>query len=104
MSMLIQAYLLERYGPRLNAEQLAQALGYSVNTVYNKLAKGTLTVLSYLDDGKRWFDVRDVADYLDEVRAGTLASVGCSASGVAKSGARSPRQRAESQAHPQTVC
>ena len=27
MSLLTQAYLLERYGPRLNTKQLAEALG-----------------------------------------------------------------------------
>lgn len=103
MSMLVYVYLLEKYGPRLNAEQLADALGYAVNTVYNKLARGTLTVRSYLDDGKRWFDARDVAAYLDEVRAGTPASGSCSASDAANSGVRSRGQRAESRARPQTV-
>lgn len=69
MSLLTHAYLLETYGPRLNVEQCAHALGYVANTVYNKIAKGTFKVPSYLDDGKRWFDYRDVAQYLDECRA-----------------------------------
>lgn len=69
MSLLTQAYLLERYGPRLNVEQVAAVLGLTVVAVHNARHKGTLGLRMYTDAGKLWADYRDVASYLDEVRA-----------------------------------
>ena len=68
MSLMIQAHLLDRYGPRLDAESLAAVLGVSTKTVQNKIAANTLGIKTYVDGGKRWADVRDVADYLDSLR------------------------------------
>ena len=65
MSYLRQAYLLDTYGPRLNMEQLAHALGYVTNTIYNKISRGTLGVKIYQDDGKHWADFAAVAEYLE---------------------------------------
>jgi hypothetical protein len=69
MSLMTQAYLLEKYGPRLNAEQLAEALNITVTAMHNQRSKGTLAVKTYLDGGRVWADYRDVADFFDAVRS-----------------------------------
>lgn len=69
MSLLIQAHLLDRYGPRLDAEALGKVLGVETKTVQNKIAASTLGIRTYVDGGKRWADVRDVAEYFDACRA-----------------------------------
>lgn len=69
MSLMTQAYLLDNYGPRLNAEQVAQVLGITVVALHTARHKGTLGVRMYTDGGRLWADYRDVAGYLDEVRA-----------------------------------
>lgn len=71
MSLLTQAYLLERYGPRLTLEQLAEVLALKVKTVRNQIHLGTFPVPTYLD-GHRVADFRDVAAYLDERREEAL--------------------------------
>lgn len=68
MSAFKYFYMVETYGLRMTIEQTAHALGLATNTLYNKIAAGTLKVPSYLDDGKRWFDPQDVATYLDACR------------------------------------
>lgn len=69
MSLLTQAFLMERYGsPRLNVEQLAQVLGCTEKTIYNNVSSNTLGLRTYADKGKRYADVRDVAEYFDRVR------------------------------------
>lgn len=68
MSLLTQAYLLERFGPRLNAEQLAQVLGITVVALHTQRSKGVLGVRTYNAGGRIWADYRDVALYFDEVR------------------------------------
>jgi hypothetical protein len=68
MSLMLTAYLLETYGPRLGREDLAQVLGVTPRTLENKAYMGTLGVATYKDNGKVWADARDVAEYLDECR------------------------------------
>lgn len=65
MSLVTQAFVFERYGPRLGIEQLAEVLGISKGAVYNQVSDGTLPVKTYLDGGKRWADYRHVAEHLD---------------------------------------
>ena len=69
MSFFTTAYILETYGMRLNIEQTAHALGMATSTVYNKISAGTFKVPSYVEDGKRWIDHRDLVQYLDVCRA-----------------------------------
>lgn len=73
MSLVIQAMLFERYGPRLNIEQMAQTIGVTPKTLYNKISKGDMPIPTYLDEGKRYADIRDVADYFEKKRAEALA-------------------------------
>ncbi|HEY9012046.1 MAG TPA: hypothetical protein VIN06_13605 [Devosia sp.] len=70
MSLMIQAYLLEKYGPRLSIEQLAEVLSIKPGTLYNQVSAGTCTVRTYVDGGRRWADVRDVAEAFDRMRSG----------------------------------
>lgn len=69
MSLLTQAMMFERYGPRLSAEKLAEALGITKAALYNQVSAGTCPVKTYLDGGKRWADYRDVAEHFDRCRA-----------------------------------
>jgi len=66
---MLTAYLMEKYGPRLGTDQLAEVLGVSVKTLGNKLYRGEVGITTYKDQGKVWADARDVAEYLDECRA-----------------------------------
>lgn len=68
MSLITQAFIVERYGIRLGVEQLAVVLGISKGALYNQISAGTCPVKTYLDGGKRWADYRDVAAHLDACR------------------------------------
>lgn len=69
MSLLTQAYLLEKFGPRLTIEQLSQVLGLAKGSIYNQISAQTFPIPTYVDASKRWADYRDVAFYLDACRA-----------------------------------
>ncbi len=68
MSLITQAFIVERYGLRLNVDQLAEVLGISKGAVYNQISAGTCPVKTYIDGGKRWADYRDVAKHIDECK------------------------------------
>lgn len=69
MSLITQAYIVERYGLRLSVEQLAELLGMAKGSIYNQISAGTFPIPTYVDLGKRCADYRDVAAYLDECRS-----------------------------------
>ncbi len=69
MSLMTQAYLLEKYGPRLSIEQLAEVLSIKPGTLYNQVSAGTCSVRTYVDGGRRWADIRDVDEALESLRA-----------------------------------
>jgi hypothetical protein len=69
MSLMTHAYLLERYGPRLSLEQLAEVLGITYGAIRRLSSRGELVVPTYVEAGKRWVDYRDVAQHLDDCRA-----------------------------------
>lgn len=73
MSLLHEAIIVEKYGMRLTVDKLGEALGIAPQTIYNKIAKGEFNVPTYVDGGKRYSDYRDVAAYLDSLRAGSRA-------------------------------
>jgi len=68
MSLITQAFIVERYGLRLNVEQLADVLGVTKGALYNQFSAGTCPVKTYMDGGKRWADYRDVAAHLDQCK------------------------------------
>jgi len=73
MSFMSQAYLLDKYGPRLTMAELAEVLGVAHGTLRNRLSAGTLKCRTYYDGGTRYADFRDVAEYLDQCREQTPA-------------------------------
>lgn len=68
MSLITQAFIVERYGLRLTAEQLAEVLGITKPSLYNQISAGTCPVKTYLDGGKRYADYQHVAEHLDACR------------------------------------
>lgn len=52
MSLLTQAYILETYGPRLNAQQIASVLGITVSALHNQISDGTCPVKVYKQGGR----------------------------------------------------
>ena len=74
-SIVTQMIVAERYGVRLSIEQLASVLGISKGTVYNQLSAETFAIPTYLDNGKRFADYRDVAEHLDACRDRARAAV-----------------------------
>ncbi len=73
MSFFTQAYLLDKYGPRLDVQQAAEALGFSEQSLRNRLSRKSINLRTYLDGGARFVDVRDLAEYLDQAREGVRA-------------------------------
>lgn len=69
MSFLAAAYLLERYGLRLALAQLGEVLDMSAGSIRNQISEERFPVPTYLDQGRRYADHRDVAEYLDAARA-----------------------------------
>lgn len=68
MSMFMQAMIFEKYGARLNADQIAEVIGITKPALYNQISNGTCRLRTYVEHGKRWSDCRDVAQFLDDMR------------------------------------
>lgn len=68
MSILAQALIFERYGARLNIDQIAEVMGITKPALYNQISSKTCRMKTYVEHGKRWADFRDVAQFLDEAR------------------------------------
>lgn len=68
MSILTTMVLIERHGLRVDLEQLAQILDTTAANLRRKISERTMEIPTYVDGGKRWADVRDVAAYLDQKR------------------------------------
>lgn len=68
MSILAQMVLVEKYGLRVDLDRLAAILETTAPNLRRKISEGTMEIPTYLDGGKRWADVRDVADYFDARR------------------------------------
>lgn len=68
MSILTQMVLIEKYGLRVDLDRLASILETTAPNLRRRISEGTLEIPTYVDGGKRWADVRDVAEYLDARR------------------------------------
>lgn len=68
MSLLTHIYLLEQHGPRADLEKLAKILDTTPPNLRRRISEQTFEIPTYLDGGRRWADIRDVADYLDARR------------------------------------
>jgi hypothetical protein len=67
-SLVTQMFVAEKFGLRLDVNQLAQLLGISAGTVLNRISASTFGIPTYLDNGKRYADYRDVAAHFDAIR------------------------------------
>jgi hypothetical protein len=65
----VSQYLLRTYGPRLTTADLAAVLKLAQTTIWNTAASGHIKVPTYVDNGKRYADYRDVAAYLNQQRS-----------------------------------
>lgn len=79
MSFLTTAYLMEKHGLRLDLEALSKELDTTPANLRRRISLQDFEIPTYVDGGRRWADVRDVAAYLDQRRdqarkmhAGTL--------------------------------
>jgi len=64
-------FVMGQVGGRLllNLEETANVIGYEVSTAHSKIAKGEFPV-PMRKQGNKWFaDARDVASFLDAMRA-----------------------------------
>lgn len=68
MSLMTQAYLLEKYGPRMNIEQLAEVMSIAPATIYNQVSAGKFPIKTYVEGKMRYADLRDVTAYFDQCR------------------------------------
>lgn len=68
MSILTQMVLIEKHGLRVDLERLATILETTPPNIRRKISEGTFQIPTYVDGGKRWADIRDVAEYLDQCR------------------------------------
>lgn len=72
MTLLTLTFLMEKYGVRVNLEVLAVILDTTPGNLRRRISLGDLEIPTYLDSGRRWADIRDVAHYLDACRQNAL--------------------------------
>lgn len=73
-SLVTQMFVAEKYGLRLNVDDLADLLKLTKVAIYNQISTGNFGIKVYKDAGKTWADYRDVAEYLDECRERSRAT------------------------------
>lgn len=67
MSLLTLAHLLDKYGPVLTIDEVAEVLKKEPKTIRNRIAAKTFELRTYVD-GERVASAVDVAAYLDAKR------------------------------------
>lgn len=65
MKLLTQAYILEKFGPRMNMQQLASLLCMSEGTIRNQVSAETFPIPTYKEGASRYAPYDAVAEYLD---------------------------------------
>ena len=65
MKLLTQAYILEKFGPRLTMAQLATLLCLSEGTIRNQVSAECFPIPTYKEGAGRFAAYDAVADYLD---------------------------------------
>ena len=73
-SLVMQMVIFERYGARLDTDDLADVTKQARGTVLNQISAGRFPIPTYVDCGRRWADFRDVAAYLDSKQREAHAS------------------------------
>lgn len=74
MSFITLAYLMDRHGLRMDLETLAKELDSTPANLRRRISAEDFEIPTYVDGGKRWADVRDVANHFDQRRAQALAA------------------------------
>lgn len=67
MSLLTRAALLDKYGLRLNMDQLGKVLDLSSGHIHNMISRGQFPVRTYKDGGRRFASYEAVAEYLEKM-------------------------------------
>lgn len=67
-SLVTQMIVVEKYGMRLDSDELGKVLGITRGAVLNQISAGTFPIPTYKDGAKRYADYRDVAAYFDNCR------------------------------------
>ena len=67
MPLMTRAAILDKYGFRLNMEQLAKLLDMHSATLYSKISNGELPIRTYKEGGRRFASYEAVAEYLDKM-------------------------------------
>lgn len=65
MKLLTQAFILEKFGPRLTMAQLASLLSLSEGTIRNQVSAETFPIATYKEGAARFTPYEAVADYLN---------------------------------------
>ncbi len=73
MSLLTQAYLLDRYGPLLTDANLAAVLHVDAGSLRNMRAAGDLDIPVIRRGKTPLYHAQDVAAYLDRIRLAVAA-------------------------------
>ena len=68
MLTTMEQVILDKYGPSLTTAQVAEAIGYSIASVYCYLSRETFEIPMSGTRKKRRADFREVARYLDARR------------------------------------
>jgi hypothetical protein len=76
MMMLTTVFLMERHGPRLDLEALAKVLSTTPANLRRRISERTLDIPTYVEGGKRWAAVEDVAAYFERLRDAARAAHG----------------------------
>ena len=74
-SLVMQMYLLEKYGPRLTTEQMGEVLGMTQGAILTSISANRFPVPTYVEGKRRYADFRDVAVYFDQRRSEALRVV-----------------------------
>jgi len=69
MSLLTAAFLMDRYGPLLTEDELAEVLKLEPGTIRNQRSSGTLCIPCIRRGKTPQFHAEDVAKYIDAIRA-----------------------------------
>ncbi|WP_423459919.1 hypothetical protein [Ottowia sp. VDI28] len=67
-SLVSQMVVFEKYGARLDTDQLAELLGQTRGGILNQISAGTFPIPTYHEGKRRFADFRDVAAHLDSLR------------------------------------
>jgi hypothetical protein len=67
MKLLTQAFILEKFGPRMTMAQLASLLCMSEGTIRNQVSAETFPIPTYKEGAARYAPYDAVADYLDKM-------------------------------------